>query len=155
MFSNKQKLTIAALLIVVAAFSVAMPVMAQGDAPPANDPFDWGAIYPALQNLLILLLTGATAAAARWLNAKYHVERGRLTESQIFLLDGFIRTVVFAAEQMRLTKVINSKLDWATFVVQEWCNDHGIAISIAEIRARIEAAVNQEFPKPPSPSPEG
>jgi hypothetical protein len=70
------------------------------------------------------------------------------------MLDVFIGTVIHAAEQLKLNDVIDSKLDYATAMVQNWCFDHNVKLDISEIRARIESAVHQEFPKAP-PLPEG
>lgn len=136
------------IVFVFAAFVTVAPARAwNGDPPPA---FDWGAISVALQNLVLATLPVLAAFIARWLNSKYQNERAKLNERQLYLLDTFIRTAVYAAEQMKVFEYADSKLDYVTILVEGWLYDHNITMDMGEIRARIEAAVKQEFPKPPA-----
>ena len=60
--------------------------------------FDLDVISKALQILLEATLPVVAAMAAAWLNGKYQELRANQTERNLFLLDSFIRTAVYAAE---------------------------------------------------------
>jgi len=113
--------------------------------------FDWDVISKALQVLLEATLPVVAAMAAAWLNGKYQELRARQTEQNLYLLDSFIRTAVYAAEQLKLGGMADEKLDYVTELVQGYIDRTKLDISAAELRARIEAAVIQNFPKLPAP----
>lgn len=134
------------MVFIFAAFVAVVPARAWDGAPIE---FDWsGIISQALQTLILATVPVLAGLAARWINVKYQAERARLTEQQRYMLDAFIRTVVFAAEQLKVTEQIDNKLDYVEMLVQDWVDNHGLTMNAEEIRARIEAAVKQEFPKP-------
>ena len=112
--------------------------------------FDLDVISKALQVLLEATLPVVAAMAAAWLNGKYQELRARQTEQNLYLLDSFIRTAVFAAEQLKLSGMADDKLDYVIERAQEYIDRTGLTISAAELRARIEAAVIQNFPKLPA-----
>jgi hypothetical protein len=120
-------------------------------APVGTDsPWDMDAISQALQNLALLVIPALGAFIARWLNAKYQSERANLSELHREYLDIFIRTMVYAAEQLKFNNKIDDKLDYVEMMVDGWLTARGIDMDWEEIRARIEAAVKESFPKPPA-----
>jgi hypothetical protein len=132
-------------LVIVFSFAIlAACVPVAGDSP-----FDMDAISQALQALVLAILPALGALVARWLNVQYQWARARMDENQLYMLDTFIRTMVYAAEQLHVTEAIDDKLDWVTLMVQNWLIDHNLPMDAQEIRARIEAAVKQELPKLP------
>lgn len=108
--------------------------------------FDLDVISQALQVLLEATLPILAAMAAAWLKSKYDVARSELSESQQILLDGIVRVAVFAAEQLKATEYIDNKLDYAVAYSQAQIDKLGLSISVGELRARIEAAVKEQFP---------
>ena len=114
--------------------------------------FDLDVISKALQILLEATLPVVAAYAAAWLNGKYQELRARQTEQNLYLLDSFIRTAVYAAEQLKLGGMADEKLDYVTELAQGYINRTKLDISAEELRARIEAAVIQNFPKLPTPA---
>lgn len=106
---------------------------------------DFQFIGQLLQALILAIVPVLAAAAAKWFVEKARVERARLTNEQQFALDVFIKTAVYAAEQMQLAGFIGDKLTYATVQVQDWLTAQKIYIDVSEIRARIEAAVFTEF----------
>lgn len=111
--------------------------------------FDLDVISKALQTILEATLPVLTAMAVAWLNAKYQQERAKLNENQLGMLDDFIRVAVFAAEQMGMSELAESKLDYVTNLAQSYIDRTGLVVSAEELRARIEAAVKDNFPKLP------
>ncbi len=141
-------------LVIVFAFVAVLPVLAlDGNPPPPL--FDWAAISQALQNLALLTIPALGAFVVRWLNAKYQSEKAQLSEWQQQALEVFIRTCVYAAEQMKASEYIDNKLDYATDLVQMWLDAHGLTMDAIEIRARIEATVKEELNNDPAPVPTG
>ena len=112
--------------------------------------FDLDVISKALQILLEATLPVVAAYAAAWLNGKYQELRASQNERNLYLLDSFIRTAVYAAEQLKLGGMVDEKLDYVIERTQEYIDRTGLSISTPELRARIEAAVLQNFPKLPA-----
>ena len=106
---------------------------------------DFQFIGQLLQALILAVLPVLAAAASKWLVEKARVERARLTNEQQWALEAFVKTVIYAAEQMQLSGVIDSKLDYAEGQVQAWLIKNKIYLDVSEIRAHIEAAVFTEF----------
>lgn len=124
----------------------AMTVAAQGQNPPAdNGGIDLVYVGQLLQALILATVPVLGGAGVRWLVTRAAVEKAKLTQEQQYALDLFVKTVIYAAEQMHAKQYIHSKLDWATARVQDWLNKNKIFISASEIRAHIEAAVFTEF----------
>ncbi len=106
---------------------------------------DFQFIGQLLQALILAVVPVLAAAAAKWFVDKARLERARLSNEQQFALDVFIKTAIFAAEQMHAKNYIVDKLDFATARVQDWLTANKLYVDAYEIRARIEAAVFTEF----------
>ena len=139
----KRLLPVIVLVIVVSVIAVT-PVFALDGNPPAQG-IDLVYIGQLLQALTLAIAPVLAAAGARWLIAQGTVAKAQLTQEQQYALDLFVKTVVYAAEQMHAKQYITSKLNWATDRVQEWLVNHNIFMNASEIRANIEAAVYTEF----------
>lgn len=109
-------------------------------------------ISQALQVLLEALLPVLAAMAAAWLKSMYDTERAKLSAGEQIILDNIVKVAVFAAEQLKLTDAIDSKLDYATNLVQAECDRLGLKIDASQIRALIEAAVREQFPPEGAPA---
>ena len=132
------------LVLVIAAFAVA-PVFALDSNPPAQGGIDLNYVGQLLQALILAVVPVLLGSATKWAMEKAKLEKARLTNEQQWALDVFIKTVVYAAEQMQLSGIINGKLEYAEGQVQAWLNRNKIYLDVSEIRARIEAAVFSEF----------
>jgi hypothetical protein len=111
--------------------------------------FDLDVISKALQTLLDATLPVLAGMAAFWLRAKYDEMRARLDEQKRFALDTTVRTAIYAAEQLKLSGIVESKLGYVTNLVEQRASDLGLSLSADEIRSLIEAAVKQNFGKFP------
>lgn len=136
----KNRLTVLFVVLIFAAF-VVPSAFAQDVTPPADGGFDFVYISQLLQALILATLPVLVGSGVRWLVERGNLEKAKLTSEQQFALEVFVRTAVFAAEQMKLAGRINNKLDYATAQVQMWSDRHGFKFDISEIRAHIEAAV--------------
>ena len=132
-------------IIIVLALPV-MSVAAQEPNPPADaGGIDLVYIGQLLQALILATVPVLAGAGTKWLVEKARLEKAKLTQEQQYALDLFVKTVVYAAEQMHAKQYIISKLDWATARVQEWLTRNKIFMDASEIRTNIEAAVYTEF----------
>lgn len=131
-------------VLILAALTV-VPAFALDGTPPADKGIDLVYVGQLLQALILATVPVLAGAGVRWLVASAAVEKAKLTQEQQYALDLFVKTVVYAAEQMHAKQYISSKLDWATARVQDWLNKNKIFMSASEIRANIEAAVFTEF----------
>lgn len=134
------------LLVAVITLVFVTPAFALDGAPPVDKPvFDLAVISQALQALLMAVIVPLAGFAARWLKSKAEYEKSLLTEQQQWALETFIKTLVYAAEQINLRGAIVDKYQWVESYVEEWLLDRNINISADEIRAQIEATVAQEL----------
>lgn len=106
---------------------------------------DFQFIGQLLQALILAIVPVLAGAGVRWLVAKGNVEKAKLTVEQQYMLETFVKTAIYAAEQMKFAGYIDNKLDWAESQVQTWCDRNKILISVPEIRVAIESAVFTEF----------
>lgn len=142
------KLFVLLFVLVLAAFAVT-PVFAQGANPPVAGPaFDWTLISNLLQSLVLATVPVVAGYGVKLLVVKAENERARLSSEQQWALDLFIKTAVYAAEQMKLSGYVDDKLDYVTKRVESWLADRRIILDGEEIRARIEASVKQEINSP-------
>jgi len=135
-----------AVILVSAVFVV--PVFAQSPTPPVETAaplFDWAGISSALQTLLTAILVPGAAFLARWLFAKSNVEKAKLSIEQQAAFELFLKTCVYAAEQMNLKGFIKDKLSYVTGLAQAWLMSRRIEMNLDELRARVESAVAQEL----------
>lgn len=155
---KKIKMLVPVLLaaIVVSAVFVT-PVFAQDPTPPVEsgevvvvepvDPpvFDLEKISNALEDLLTAFLLPVVGFAARWLYARGNFEYSKLTNAQKENFRAFLRTAIYAAEQMDLKGKIGNKLDYVVKFAEDWLALHRLKIGVGEIRLEIEAIVAREF----------
>ena len=135
------------LLVILAIFAFATPVFAQGVDTPPSPAFDWTFISELLQSLALATIPVLAGMGAKLLSAKISTERAKFSAEQNYMIDAFIRTAVYAAEQLNASEQIDNKLDYVLELVDTWLINRGIELDLDEIRARIEAEVKQAFPK--------
>lgn len=134
------------LLIIVVLALPLISVAAQEPNPPVEvGGIDLVYIGQLLQALILATVPVLAAAATKLLVEKARLEKAKLSQEQQWALDLFIKTVVYAAEQMQLSGFIDDKLDFAVDQVQAWLDRNKIYLDVSEIRTRIEAAVMTEF----------
>ena len=142
-------------VVAFAAFAV-VPAQAQDGNPPVSveqvdtpeqEPvgFDLAYISELLQALILATVPVLAGMGAKLLSAKIQAEKQKLSTDQLWALELFIKTAVYAAEQMKAKEFITDKLDFVTSLVQAWLDERKIALDAFEIRARIEAVVKKEF----------
>ena len=71
----------------------------------------------------------------------------KINTEQLALLHKLAYTAVTAAQQLGLTKVIKDKFEYAYKIVTDELKKRNIVFDEETIRAAIEAAVIQNFPK--------
>lgn len=109
--------------------------------------FDLQYISELLQALLLATLPVLAGFGARYLAAKYNLEKAKLTNEQQFMIDGAIKVAVFAAEQLGANDFIDDKKEYAMKIAEEYLDGVGIELDFYELEARIEAAVKEAFNK--------
>jgi len=133
------------IVILVAVFAV-YPVFAQGEGPKVDPPaFDWMAVTTALQSLLLAILLPLASFAARFFYVRASLEKEKLSAEQQYALDLFLKTCVYAAEQMNLKGFIGDKLTWVISMGEKWLAERGLPLDLDNLRARIESIVMQEL----------
>ena len=135
------------LAVILFAAVFVVPAFAQGEVPAGVEPpvFDWAKISNALTDLLTAFLIPAAAFAARWMFAKGSVEYSKLTEAQKDLFKSFLRTAIYAAEQMDLKGKVGNKLDYVVKLAEGWLAQNRLEMGLTEIKLEIEAIVAREF----------
>jgi len=138
------------LAVIVLAAVFVVPAFAQEPTPPvdglvAAPVFDWAKISNALTDLLTAFLIPAAAFAARWMFAKGSVEYSKLTEAQKELFKSFLRTAIYAAEQMDLKGKVANKLDYVVKLAEIWLVKNNLEMDLTEIKLEIESIVAHEF----------
>ncbi len=143
---NMKKIVPVLLLVAVIALVFVTPAFALDGAPPVDAPvFDMGAISQALQTLLFAVILPLVGFAARWLNVNVEYKKSQLSEQTQWQLDAFLRTLVYAAEQLNISGIVINKLDWVIENAQEYLFGKNIIIDLDQLRIRIEAIVAQEL----------
>ena len=134
------------LLVAVIALVFVTPAFALDGAPPVDAPvFDMAAISQALQALVLAVAVPVAGFLARWMLAQGSFAKAQLTEQQLWVFDAFLKTLVYAAEQINLKGEIFNKFDWVQERADEWLTKYQIDMDFDELRARIEAIVAQEL----------
>ena len=134
------------LLVTVIALVFVTPVFALDGAPPVDAPtFDMNAISQALQTLVFAVILPLAAYAARFLKINAEYKKSQLSEQQQWMFETFLRTLIYAAEQLNLKGVVFDKLNWVIERANEWLAKRGLEIDLDELTARIEALVAQEL----------
>ena len=133
------------IVFIVLALPIAT-VAAQEPNPPADaGGIDLVYVGQLLQALILAIVPVLAGTAAKWFVEKAKLEKVKLTNEQQWALEAFVKTVIFAAEQMQLSGFINNKLDYAEGQIQAWLARNKIYLDVSEIRAHIESAVFTEF----------
>ena len=134
------------LLVAVITLVFTTPAFALDGAPPVDAPvFDMAAISQALQALVLAVAVPVAGFLARWMLAQGSFAKAQLTEQQLWVFDAFLKTLVYAAEQINLKGEIFNKFDWVQERADEWLTKYQIDMDFDELRARIEAIVAQEL----------
>jgi len=138
------------LAVILVSVVFAVPALAQEPTPPvdglvAAPVFDWAKISNALTDLLTAFLIPAAAFAARWMFAKGSVEYSKLTEAQKELFKSFLRTAIYATEQMDLKGKVANKLDYVVKLAEIWLVKNNFEMDLTEIKLEIESIVASEF----------
>jgi len=138
------------LAVILVSVVFAVPALAQEPTPPvdgfvAAPVFDWAKISNALTDLLTAFLIPAAAFAARWMFAKGSVEYSKLTEAQKELFKSFLRTAIYATEQMDLKGKIGNKMDYVVKLAETWLVKNNLEMDLTEIKLEIESIVAREF----------
>lgn len=137
---------LAAMFVVPVAAQEVPPFGEVGTSEPVEPPvFDWEKISDALEDLLTAFLIPAIGFAARWMYAKGNFEYSKLTEAQKDNFRLFLRTAVYAAEQMNLKGRVDDKLDYVVNLAEAWLAQNRLNIDLDEIRLEVEAIVAREF----------
>jgi len=143
---KSRKLFSILLLVAVIALMFVTPVFALDGAPPVDAPaFDMVAISQALQAFVLAVAVPVAGFLSRWMLAQGNFAKSQLTEKQIWVFDTFLKTLIYAAEQINLKGEIINKFDWVQVRADEWLNKYQIDMDFEELRARIEAIVAQEL----------
>jgi len=103
-----------------------------------------------LQSLLQAILPVLAGIAAAWLIAQIRIGLAKLKEShpdEYYWLDWLAITVVNAAEQAKLSGLIQDKKHYAIEVMEAYLAKYGIELDIVVIEAAIESAIWQEINK--------
>ena len=96
-------------------------------------------ISPALQTLLVSIVTLATGMATAWLKSKWDVEKVNLSAQQQYLLRLVVSAAVDAANQVKVDN--KEKLAYAFDVAEKALAGYGVTVDIDVIYAAIEAQV--------------
>ena len=73
--------------------------------------------------------------------------REMVGEEWKWALDTAASMAVRAAEQMKITGLIEDKKDFAVATVEAYLDEHGLKVDLSLVEVAIEAAVNSYFPK--------
>ena len=101
------------------------------------------AISPALQTLLLALVTGLAAQASAWMVKAFQAKRAELRTTEQYLVDMLVSTFVHAAEQVLTDS--NEKLEYVFANTETALTRYGIVLDADVLYAIIEAKVHQTF----------
>jgi len=107
-------------------------------------------ISPALQTLIVALITLLLGQASVYLNKQRQILNAKLTADQRFLLDLLAERAVQVVEQVYGAQSNQGKLDVAKELVNSELSKVGIVLDLDAIENAIEAQVfkkNQTLPK--------
>ncbi len=94
-----------------------------------------------VMQILVLVLPYFAVLVGRWIDAKYKIARGQLSEQQLYALDLVITSAVSAAKQIYTDADGASKKRYVLDIVQSYISRSGLIIDVALLNAKIEAAV--------------
>lgn len=90
-----------------------------------------------LEAVKLLVMVTAFAAGAYfipWI-------KGKIGAEKLSALTIYVEKAVYAAQQLLWERTGAERREYATSLISEWCEDHGLAISDEQIRVLLEAAV--------------
>lgn len=94
-----------------------------------------------VMQILVLVLPYFAVLVGRWIDAKYKIARGQLSEQQLYALDLVITSAVSAAKQIYADADGAGKKRYVLDIVQSYIDRSGLIIDVALLNAKIEAAV--------------
>jgi len=104
------------------------------------------AISPALQTLIISLVTLLLGQASVYVNKKYQELKGNVSADQAHLLDFIVERAVATVEQLYKDAPNEIKRANAIFIAEKALENYGIKIDLNVIEDAIEAAVFDKKP---------
>lgn len=103
------------------------------------------AISPALQTLIVALVTALLGQASAWMAKQYQLQKSNLSQENQYLLDFFVIRAVKAVEQLYFDKPSEVKKAEAIAIVEKALAQYSINIDVDVISDAIEAAVFERF----------
>lgn len=91
-------------------------------------------IMEAVKLLVMVVAFAAGAYFIPWVKAKIGAEK-------LAALTLYVEKAVYAAQQLLWERTGEERREYATSLIAEWCEDHGLTISNEQIRVLLEAAV--------------
>ena len=101
------------------------------------------AISPALQTLLLALVTGLAAQASAWMVKAFQIKRAELSAEEKYLVDTMVSTFVHAAEQVLVDG--KDKLEYVFENTEAALATYGIVVDADVLYATIEGKVHTTF----------
>jgi LL-H family phage holin len=99
------------------------------------------AISPALQTLIVTLVTVLLGQLSAYLNKKYQIAKAQLSSDQQYFLEFLVSRAVDTVEQLYKADPAQQKLNAAINIINEALTKAGIVIDERIIVAAIEAQV--------------
>lgn len=90
-----------------------------------------------LEAVKLLVMVTAFAAGAYfipWI-------KGKIGAEKLSALTIYVEKAVYAAQQLLWERTGAERREYATSLISEWCEEHGLTISDEQIRVLLEAAV--------------
>ena len=105
------------------------------------------AISPALQTLLVALVTALLGQASAWMVKQYQIKKVELSQENQYLLDFFVGRAIKTVEQLYFDQPSQEKKDLAIDIVEGLLAKYGFVIDVNVIADAVEAAVfSADFP---------
>lgn len=101
------------------------------------------AISPALQTLIVSLVTLLLGQAAFYLQKKYEELKTNVSSDKRYLLDFLVIRAIQTVEQFYKTETNQDKKDIAIGIVEAALKDFGLSVDIDVIADAVEAGVFQ------------
>jgi len=101
----------------------------------------FSAISPALQTLLVALVTAFVGQSVAWLNKKYQIEKGKLSNEQQYTLEFLASRAVKAVEQYYFDAPNSEKKARAISIVERVLDGYGFTVDVDVIASAVEAQV--------------
>jgi len=99
------------------------------------------AITPALQTLIVALVTALLGQASAWMVKQYQLKKAELSYNEQYYLDFFAARAVKTVEQLYFDEESQEKKNSAISIVERALSKYGLNIDVDVIADAIEAAV--------------